>query len=74
MKVKQGDLWKVMANSLIKLSQVQVGDTFIYDHVLYVKTCQIKLRVKNYQDNCVRVDNGKSVRLNGHCLVKVVRQ
>lgn len=63
-----------MIKNLIRLAQVPVGATFKYLNVLYIKTHNFKSGgKKDYKDNCVRLDNQKSMRLHGSYLVEVVK-
>ena len=63
-----------MTRNLIRLAQVPIGATFKYLNVLYLKTHNIESGngKRDYQDNCVRLDNNKSMRLHGSYLVEVV--
>lgn len=62
-----------MTRNLIRLAQVPVGATFKYLNVLYIKTHEVLgRRHKDYEDNCIRLDNQKSMRLHGSYLVEVV--
>lgn len=63
-----------MIRELVRLAQVPVGATFKYLNVLYLKTRNVSNRGgrKDYEDNCVRLDTQKSLRLHGSYLVEVV--
>ena len=61
-----------MSKNLIRLSQVPVGATFKIYNIRYKKIYQITQGKRNYQDNCVRLDNQKSMRLHGSYLVEIV--
>lgn len=62
-----------MTRNLIRLAQVPVGATFKYLNVLYIKTHEVLGRCrKDYEDNCIRLDNQKTLRLHGSYLVEVV--
>ena len=62
-----------MTRNLIRLAQVPVGATFKYLNVLYLKTHEVLgRRCKDYEDNCIRLDTQKSLRLHGSYLVEVV--
>lgn len=62
-----------MFRELIRLSKVPVGATFKYLNVLYLKTRNVKGGCqRDYQGNCIRLDNQKSLRLHGSYLVEVV--
>ena len=60
---------------LVRVSQVPVGATFKYLNVLYLKTHERKAHTgyKDYEDNCVRLDNNKSTKLHGSFLVEVIK-
>lgn len=64
-----------MTRNLIRVAQVPVGATFKYLNVLYLKTHNVlgKNGKKDYEDNCVRLDNNKSMRLHGSYLVEVIK-
>lgn len=57
----------------IRIAQVPVGATFKYLNVLYLKNHDVlgKNVARDYEDNCVRLDNQKSMRLHGSYLVEV---
>lgn len=59
---------------MIRLKQCPVGAKFKYCGVLYIKLLDLVPNMKNYQDNCERLDNHKTIRLHGSTLVKVVEQ
>ena len=62
-----------MIRELVRLARVPVGATFKYLNVLYVKTHKFKSGgKKDYEDNCVRLDNQKPMRLHGSYLVEIV--
>ena len=63
-----------MIRELVRLANVPVGATFKYLNVLYLKTRNVSNRGghKDYEDNCVRLDTQKSLRLHGSYLVEVV--
>ena len=63
-----------MSKQLVRVAQVPIGATFKYLNVLYLKTHNVKSGngKKDYEDNCVRLDNQKSMRLHGSYLVEVV--
>ena len=63
-----------MIRELVRLANVPVGATFKYLNVLYLKTHNVlgKNGKKDYEDNCVRLDTQKSLRLHGSYLVEVV--
>lgn len=63
-----------MSKNLIRLSQVPVGATFKRYTILYKKTCEVKSGKRNYQDNCVRLDSGKTERIQGSVLVEVINE
>lgn len=64
-----------MSKNLVRLSQVPVGATFKYFNALYKKICQVQSgcgKGRDYRDNCIRLDNGKTLRLQGSWLVEVI--
>lgn len=62
-----------MSKNLIRMSSVPVGAIFKRYTVLYKKTYQIKSsKGGDYNDNCIRLDNGKSERIQGSTLVEVI--
>ena len=63
-----------MSKSLVRISQVPVGATFKYINVLYLKTHQVKSvnGIRDYENNCIRLDNNKPMRLHGSHLVEIV--
>lgn len=63
-----------MSKQLVRVAQVPVGATFKYLNVLYLKTHNINSKngIRDYEDNCVRLDNQKSMRLHGSYLVEVI--
>lgn len=60
--------------NMIRLKQCPIGATFIYNNVKYVKTIELERHKKDYNPNCIRLDNDKPIRLHGSVLVKVVEQ
>lgn len=62
-----------MSKNLIRLSQVPVGAIFKRYTILYKKTYEVKSGKRNYQDNCLRLDNGKTERIQGSVLVEVIK-
>lgn len=63
-----------MSKNLIRLSQVPVGATFKIYNIRYKKIYQITQGKRNYQDNCVRLDSGKTERIQGSVLVEVINE
>ena len=63
-----------MCKELVRVARVPVGATFKYLNVLYLKTHDVLGRngARDYEDNCVRLDNQKSMRLHGSYLVEIV--
>ena len=63
-----------MIKELVRVARVPIGATFKYLNVLYLKTHDVlaKNGARDYEDNCVRLDNQKSLRLHGSYLVEVV--
>ena len=63
-----------MCRELVRLARVPVGATFKYLNVLYLKTHDVMNSggKKDYEDNCIRLDTQKSLRLHGSYLVEVV--
>lgn len=63
-----------MGRNLMRVAQVPVGATFKYLNVLYLKTHNINSSngIKDYQDNCIRLDINKSMRLHGSFMVEVI--
>ena len=65
-----------MSKNLIRFSQLPVGAIFKRYNVIYKKTnhtgeMQGK-HCRDYRDNCVRVENGKTEKIQGSTLVEVI--
>ena len=62
-----------MIRELVRLARVPVGATFKYLNVLYLKTHNVKSGgKKDYENNCIRLNTQKPMRLHGSYLVEVV--
>jgi len=68
-----------MSKNLVRFSQVPVGAMFkrynaLYRKIVHTGDMQGKAIKKDYRDNCLRLDNGKTERFQGSILVEVVEK